>query len=344
MASVDVFVPCYNYARFLPECVESVLGQAGVSVRVLIIDDASADNTPEVGRGLGASDPRVEYRRHASNQGHIATYNEGIDWAGADYTLLLSADDVLTPGAFNRAARLMDAHPEVGFVFGRGVTTDRPAFRNHPCPTEYGQKILRGSEFWQISCAKGGNVVSTPTAVVRTVLQKKLGGYRKDLPHTGDMEMWLRFAAHADVGVIDADQGFYRVHGANMHKEMFPERLRVLHQHRDAFEHLFREYGHLLGDYEQLRRTATRSLALGAVGSAVKMFEYGERDQARQFAEIATELDPGVRGERAWKRFEWKQRLGPTLTRALARILRTFKAPPPVDRSPFVPCRVFADL
>ena len=54
MPSVDVIVPCYNYGRFLRECVESVLDQDGVDVRVLIIDDASADDTPDVGRALAA--------------------------------------------------------------------------------------------------------------------------------------------------------------------------------------------------------------------------------------------------------------------------------------------------
>src|SRR5262245_8621798 len=99
MPSVDVFVPCYNYGRFLRECVGSVLAQPGVEVRVLILDDCSTDDSAEVGRALAASDPRVEYRRHATNRGHIATYNEGIDWAAADCTMLLSADDLLTQGA-----------------------------------------------------------------------------------------------------------------------------------------------------------------------------------------------------------------------------------------------------
>ena len=51
-----------------------------VDVRVLIIDDASTDDTPEVAAALAAEDARVEFRRHAVNRGHIATYNEGLEW------------------------------------------------------------------------------------------------------------------------------------------------------------------------------------------------------------------------------------------------------------------------
>src|SRR5437016_876838 len=108
MASVDVVVPCYNYGRFLRQCVGSVLAQEGVDVRVLVIDDCSSDHTPEVGRALAAADPRVEYRRHPVNRGHHPTYNEGLAWASADYCLLLSADDLLTRGALARAARVFE--------------------------------------------------------------------------------------------------------------------------------------------------------------------------------------------------------------------------------------------
>ena len=78
ISAIDVVVPCYNYAHFLGRCVESVLSQRGVDVRVLIIDDASRDETPKWGERLASLDPRVEFRRHDINRGHICTYNEGL--------------------------------------------------------------------------------------------------------------------------------------------------------------------------------------------------------------------------------------------------------------------------
>src|SRR5262249_50316333 len=122
MSQVDVIIPCYKYGHYLQACVESVLSQQGVVVRVLILDDCSPDNTPEVAGNLALRDGRVEYRRHTVNHGHIATYNEGLlEWASGDYVLLLSADDLLTPGALERAVRLFDSHPEVGLVYGRQI-------------------------------------------------------------------------------------------------------------------------------------------------------------------------------------------------------------------------------
>src|SRR3979490_235845 len=104
MSSVDVIVPCYRYGKFLRQCVESVLTQEGVAIRVMVIDDASPDDTAEIAESLLKEDSRVSYISHKSNKGHISTYNEGIDWVSADYMLILSADDYLLPGALARAA------------------------------------------------------------------------------------------------------------------------------------------------------------------------------------------------------------------------------------------------
>ena len=70
MSSVSVVIPCYNYGRYLPEAVGSVLtGQDGVDVRVLIIDDASTDDSALVGKQIAAQDPRVELIVHQSEPG-----------------------------------------------------------------------------------------------------------------------------------------------------------------------------------------------------------------------------------------------------------------------------------
>src|SRR5262249_10319924 len=147
-----------------------------------------------------------------ANKRHIATYNEGLDWAAGDYLLLLSADDLLAPGALRRAARLLDAYPQGRPTYGRqGLFSSDAPPPDGPAAADGGWRILSGGEFLQWCCRTGQNPVPTPTAVVRTALQKRLGGYRPDLPHTADMELWLRFAAHAAVAVIDADQAWKRM-------------------------------------------------------------------------------------------------------------------------------------
>jgi glycosyltransferase involved in cell wall biosynthesis len=331
MSRVDVIVPCYKYAHFLQECVESVLSQSLTDVRVLIIDDASPDHTPEVAAALAARDKRVEYRRHPVNRGHIATYNEGLDWAGADYTLLLSADDLLTPGALLRAVRLMDAHPEVGLAHGRGIEfqTEPPLSGAQTDSEECRWRILTGPEFLESCCARGTSFVSTPTAVVRTRLQKELGGYRKELPHAGDVEMWMRFATCSSIGSLDSDQAYYRIHSCNMslyyYMNINSNRLNIamgdLQQRKAAFEFLFRDHGHRIADRERLQQLAIKCIARDALVGANTAFEYGDLSGCQELLDFALDIYPELGSQPECSRLRWKHRMGPRVWSALLPII-----------------------
>ncbi len=217
MSSVDIVVPCYNYARYLEFCVHSVLSQRDVDVRVLIIDDASPDNTPEVAGWLVASDNRVQYIRNKSNLGLIGTANKGVmDWAAADYVVLLSADDALTPGSLARATQLMDERPEISLTYGMALMMhdDGPELKLEDAPNPE-VMVISGKQFLRLMC-EHGNTVPTPTAVLRTSIQHLIGGYNPLFRHTSDVNMWMRVATTGSVGVINAVQGLYRWHTSNM--------------------------------------------------------------------------------------------------------------------------------
>jgi len=102
LPTIDVVIPNFNYGRYLSLCANSVLGQTGVNVRLLIIDNASTDNSVEVAKGLAAGDSRVELLLRRKNLGPHASFNEGIDWAASDYFLILCSDDLLAGGALGR--------------------------------------------------------------------------------------------------------------------------------------------------------------------------------------------------------------------------------------------------
>jgi hypothetical protein len=323
MSSVDVVVPCYRYGHYLRECVESVLGQSIRDVRVLIIDDASPDNTADVSADLVREDPRVTFIRHSVNKGHIATYNEGLlDWAEAKYSLLLSADDYILPGALGRATNLMDAHPEVGLTFGNYIeldddSTETPVRRVFDPTRSLDKVILQGETFIELSGA--ANLVGTCTAVVRTQLQKKLGGYRAELPHTGDMEMWLRFAGHAPVGIINAFQGVYRRHQANMSSSYYSTagRLSELHQRKAAVDCFLENRAGSLPDFESVREGLLRSLANIAIKHASFAFNDGETQASKKLAEFALGICPQIDKSASWLKLTLKQRMGSRAWRAL---------------------------
>jgi glycosyltransferase involved in cell wall biosynthesis len=309
MSRVDVIVPCYNYGRFLRQCVESVLTQEGVEVRVLILDDESHDDTERVGSELAKEDRRVEYRRHGANRGHINTYNEGIDWLSGDYCILLSADDMLLPGALGRAAALMDAHPQVGLTHGLAIETGHPdPTRDSPLVTSE-IEVRDGTDFIGTMCQEGYNIVHTPTAIGRTSVQRTIGHYRPELPHTGDMEMWLRYATRSSVAFIASHQAYYRRHGASM--SIGHRGVRDLQQVKMAFDITFDRCGG--GLPSGLRRLADRRVAEAAYGRACKAFEAGDMALCAEFAEFARAAHPRCRCDPKWLRLRCKRLIGPRL-------------------------------
>ena len=268
MSSVSVIVPSYNYAHFLEGCVQSVTSQAGVDLEVLIIDDCSQDETPAVAPA-GRDDGRITVRRHSKNRGLTATCNAGLEWASSDYSVVLSADDLLTPGALSRATAVMDEQPGVGLVYGRSLY-----FRSNDELPQARSGVPRvdrwdGSDWIAQRCKTATSCISSPEVVVRTSLQKQLGGYRVQLPHAGDFEMWLRFAAHADVVYLGrVDQAFYRKHPQSMMRTTFADPLLDLQQRKAAFDALFDAYDQ--------RITTPKSSALGPTAPS-RARHYGER-------------------------------------------------------------------
>jgi glycosyltransferase involved in cell wall biosynthesis len=310
--TVSVFVPCYNYGRYLPECVASVLTQEGVDVSVLIIDDASTDDSLEIASRLAAADPRVSVLHHEANKGHIASYNEGLAWATGTYTVLLSADDLLAPGSLRRATTLMEAHPDVGFVYGGTVRfrsgdqlPDPETFPRAPS-----SEVLGGQEWLTALCQAGRNCISSPEVVVRTEVQRRIGGYREELPHAGDLEMWMRFAANGDVGIFrDVLHAYVRDHDSNMQRTRFNSQLSRLTQRKAAFDYAFRHYGDRIDPTGRLQRAADRSLrsdALWWVLHGVVLRDLGRRQLAGLLRLGAGLDDDAVRAEGSRIRRAWR--------------------------------------
>jgi len=279
---VRVAIPCYNYGRFLSTCVGTILAQQGVEVQVLIIDDASRDNSQQVAAGLASSDSRVRVRTHATNIGHLRTYNEGLEWtAEAPFTVLISPDDALTPGALQRACDLFEAHPEVGLVYGnaRVFRGEGPLPQADLSPPRW--NISRGFDWFTTRCERAGNCISSPEAVMRSSVLQRAAFYRLDLPHSGDFELWMRMALHGDVAFIDGPhQAYYRDHGLGMHRVDFGTPLADLTEVKKAFDVLFQHHRAQIPGCDRLKEVVKRRIAVRALKAARKLLHHTPRDRA----------------------------------------------------------------
>jgi len=313
---VSVVIPCYNYGRYLRQCVESVTrNQPGIDIEVIIVDDKSTDDSLDVARSIQDRDKRVRVIPHEQNKGHIATYNDGLEAVTGEFVLLLSADDLATTGALTRAAELLAAEPSVGLVYGNAIhfSGDLPASRSEG----KGWIIWSGVDWLRDRCRSGYNVVASPEVVMRTSVLRAIGGYRADLPHAGDFEMWLRTSAVSDVGfLMGVDQAYYRHHTVNMNRRDFSSgtargQFVDLKQRWQSFEAVFAGVGGKLDEGARLLHTARRTMARQALERVNYAYARGFRDfPAGEFESLAHEIHEDVGSTKAGRALARRKRLG----------------------------------
>lgn len=163
---VSVVIPTYNYGRFLREAVDSVLAQGLSDLEVIVVDDGSTDETPEVIAGLG--DPRVRAVR-TPNGGISAARNTGLALATGTWLAFLDADDRWAPTKLARQLAMVEREPELDLVFtdfarfdenGRFEQTQFEFVRGFPAlPTRSsragGGRILLGDPFTHLASLGG---------------------------------------------------------------------------------------------------------------------------------------------------------------------------------------------
>jgi glycosyltransferase involved in cell wall biosynthesis len=113
---ISVIIPCYNYAHFLPEAIESVLNQKYSHLECIVVNDGSTDNTHEVASRFMAKDSRIKYVQQA-NQGLSAARNTGIGAAEGSYILPLDADDFISPDYAIKAVSVLEGSRNIGIVY-----------------------------------------------------------------------------------------------------------------------------------------------------------------------------------------------------------------------------------
>lgn len=321
--AVSVVIPCYNYGHFLPDAVDSVVSQSGVELEVIVVDDHSSDDTAAIASALAARHPQVRLIRNSVNLGHIATYNVGLAAATGEYVVLLSADDLLAPGALARAVAVFATFPDVVLTYGRVVTFTEPPL---PAPDPIRTwSTWRGRDWVAHSCRTSGNLIVNPEAMVRRSVLDRLGGYDPAFPHAADMLLWLQAASLGDVARVNGTQAYYRDHGDNMHLTDHAglltdmrERERVL----DSF--LTHGLGTALPDATGLRDSAHRTLAREALRYALHELDAAEADSedtqvgvlVDALVDFASETWPAIRRTRLWRAVQRRQGDGVSVWRA----------------------------
>ena len=220
---VSFLVPTFNYARYLRECVDSIRKQTFADFELLILDDASTDETPELARALAAEDSRIRYVRREQNLGHLANYNDGIKQATGELVWLISADDALhSETILARFVEAFDRTPDLMLAFCRVQCIDEnsKAYDKFIPRTDYvglpdSSTLFEGTELARLLLKE--NFVASPGALTRKSCYEKHGYFHPELTHSGDWYNWLLFALDGKAWFEPEAAVYYRKHSANMH-------------------------------------------------------------------------------------------------------------------------------
>lgn len=310
-AKVDIVVTSYNYGHFLEAAVQSALAQTGVDLRVLVIDDASSDETATIARRLVSQDCRVSLIIMKENVGMIPAFNIGIRETFGDYLVKLDADDLLPSGSLARSIALLEQYPNVGFVYGRPrhFTTCIP--RPRLGLTRW--KVWPGINWLEKRYERAQNCISQPEAVIRRSTLQLVGEYNTSLPHTSDLEMWLRLAGVADVGRINGvDQGYYRVHANSMQRTVNSGPLKDIVGRRAAFLSFLATPSARLLNSNKLEATVRRKLAAEAIDYVSWTYDRDRVDCALEIRliEFALETYPSSTEIPEWQHLQERRQRG----------------------------------
>jgi glycosyltransferase involved in cell wall biosynthesis len=294
--SIDVAIPCYQYGAFLRECAASALSQPIPNLRLLIIDNASTDGSQEVAREIAAADSRVTLFLNEHNRGLHDSCNRAIDWAEADYFVLLDADDLLAAGSLARGLAFLDSHPEVAFLYGvEGRMVDGLLDPGRCDARTTRWNVTTGTEFIRKTCWDSFCDVGAPAVLVRTAAQKNAGHYRENLVRTFDFEMYLRLAMMGDVAHTNRVHGVRRMHPTQLTTPFIENPIRDFEEHELAFSSFFAHEGAALPEARDLQAMSRRKM-----GDYVYWFAVAKRIRGRSHAQSAFEFSASRRRKPKW--------------------------------------------
>lgn len=206
---VSIIIPAYNQGHFLGAAIESALGQTYPNVEVIVVDDGSTDDTPQVAAGYAGERLRVVRQ---ANAGLSAARNTGIRHARGKFLSYLDSDDQFLPEKIALLMEAMQSDPQIGLVAGQAIPVDEQGNQigrifDEPLPAQPERLLL-------------GNPLHVGSVLVRQSWQERAGFFDERLRSYEDWDMWLRLGLlGCGMRFVSRPVSLYRFHGRQMTRD-----------------------------------------------------------------------------------------------------------------------------
>jgi glycosyltransferase involved in cell wall biosynthesis len=214
--TVSIVLPTYNAAAFLRQSITSALSQSFRDFELLVMDNASTDDTPDVVAQF--DDPRIRYVRNPRNFDFSGNIARGFALARGKYVTLLGADDLFTPDFLKRTVTFMHEHPGASMVHTDAIWIDEENRAFGESAAGWPDSSPPREAF--INCYRHGFCTSALLMRTDRIVRpdwriEESWGVGADLP----LFLWL--CLEGDVGFIHAPLVYYRHHRRNLSTKMF---------------------------------------------------------------------------------------------------------------------------
>ncbi len=220
---VSFVVPAFNYGRYLNEALDSIAHQSlAVDYEIIVVDDASTDETPDVVRAF--DDSRLFYVRHLENCGTTATIIHGLEMARGTYIAELSADDRYRPDFLSHTMPILEQNTDVGMVYGDVAAIDADGnlladpWEGNISRQLHQHRAFKGNE---LELMLLHNPAASQARLMRSALVTQELPFPKWLyPRFGPFDWYenVRVAREQPVYYIPRTLADYRIHAKNQHR------------------------------------------------------------------------------------------------------------------------------
>lgn len=228
MTKVSIILPSYNYARYMDERIESLLNQTYEDFELIIVDDASTDNSVEVIKKY-EGDPRIKTKFFSQNSGlPYKRWNDAADIACGDYILFAGADDSCAPTMIEKLVEKLDANPNVGIAYCQSMEMDSESklVRSMKKYTDTLDKerwskdyVDKGTNECRYLVIK--NVIpNASAAMIRRPIFDELGRFDENLKLVADWTLWSKIMMVSDVAFVAEPLNYFRCHSGTVRSKM----------------------------------------------------------------------------------------------------------------------------
>lgn len=213
---VSIILPTYNGARYLAQSIHSCLEQTYIHWELIIVDDASTDNTPEIIAGFVVQDRRIRSIRHPANRKLPGALNTGFAAAQGELLTWTSDDNAFRPHALETLVTFLTDKPQIDLVY-TDYSIIEDGIETQPVRVKNPENLIYGSTVG-------------PSFMYRRAIYESVGDYDTQSFLSEDYNYWLRVSRRFTLRPLHENLYLYRIHKKSLTAENNRERFRIKYE------------------------------------------------------------------------------------------------------------------